>query len=346
MYSFVNDYSESVHPNILKAISDTNFVQCPGYGTDDHCKTAADYIRKIVGVPDADVHFISGGTQTNLLASAAFLRAADGIICAQTGHPNEWESGALEVTGHKLLLEPTVDGKLTVENLQHAYDINSTVFTPNPGMVYISNITELGTVYSREDLEKLSEFCHSHGMLFYIDGARIGSALACSNLTFEDYGRLCDAFYIGGTKNGALMGEAMVIVNDDLKPNFRRILRQRGAMLAKGRILGIQFEELFRDGLFMELAHHANDAMTIIREGIENLGYDLLTESRSNQLFPIFSDEILKKIDTKYQYTYHHKTNDGRNCIRLVTCWATYFEQCHAFVDDLTRWTEEVKNNK
>ena len=346
MYSFVNDYSELAHPNIMKALADSNFIQHPGYGVDDHCKTAAEYIKKTIGVSDADVHFVSGGTQANLLAAAAFLRPSDGIICAQTAHPNELETGALESTGHKLLLEPTVDGKLTVENIKHAYELNvDSVYCPNPAMVYIANVSELGTVYSKKELEDLSAYCHNHGMLFYIDGARIGSAIDCSDVTFEDYGRLCDAFYIGGTKNGALLGEAMVIVNDNLKTNFRRVLRQRGAMLAKGRVLGIQFEELFRDGLFMKLAHRANEAMDILREGIGKLGYEFLTESRSNQIFPIFSDKILRKIETKYQYTFHHETEDGRNCIRLVTCWATDFDQCHAFVEDLAKWTEEIKHN-
>lgn len=345
LYSFLNDYSETVHPRILKAIADTNFIQCHGYGEDKHCQNAANYIREKFNVPNADVHFISGGTQTNLLAAAAFLRAADGIICTFCAHPHELESGALESTGHKLLLEPAVDGKLTVEHIQHALDTNNTVYTPNPAMVYIANASEFGTTYTREELETLSEFCHSHNLIFYIDGARLGSAVDCSDLTFEDYGRLCDAFYIGGTKNGAMFGEAMVIVRDDLKENFRRILRQRGAMLAKSRLLGIQFEELFRDDLFLELAHHANEAMDILRQGLASQGYSFLNETQSNQIFPLIPDELLEKIKTKYEYTYHHKTEDGLNCVRFVTSWATDLEQCHAFAEDIARWTKELHIN-
>ena len=343
MYSFLNDYSETAHPRILQAIADTNMVQCPGYGTDEHTQTAVNYIRQKFNAPDADVYFISGGTQTNLIAIAAFLRCPDGIICAESAHIETLETGAIEACGHKMILEPTADGKLTPANIEHALTVWKDDFSPNPAMVYISNTTELGTVYSRQELKDLYDCCKKHDLIFYIDGARIGSALTCSDLKMEDYSQLCDAFYIGGTKNGAMIGEAVVILRDDLKKNFRRVIKQRGALLAKGRILGIQFEELFRDDLFLELAQHATDCMDIIREGIRSLGYSFLAESPSNQAFPIFPKSILDKIETKYVVTYHHDCGNGMHCVRLCSSWGTVKEQCVAFVEDLKRWTEEEK---
>lgn len=340
MYSFLNDYSETAHPQVLKAIFDTNMEQCLGYGTDEHCARAAAYMKAKMKNDDVAIHFIPGGTQTNILAAAAFLRPHHAIISAETGHIHCHECASIEETGHKILAEVTPDGKLTVEHLEHAVKLNSEEHTPKPKMVYVSNSTELGTCYNKAELQKLYDYCKKHNIIFFIDGARMGSALACTDLTFEDYPKLCDAFYVGGTKNGAFMGEAMVIVKDELKEDFRMHMKQRGAMLAKGKVLGVQFEELFREDLFMELARHANSCMDILRNGIKDLGYEFLCDSPSNQIFPIFPFEILEKIKEKYMVLDYMMMDDGKECVRMVTSWATDKTQCENFVEDLKSFTK------
>ena len=249
MLRFQNDYSEGAHPNVLRALCDTNLCSTPGYGLDDDCRRAADAIRARFACPDADVHFLVGGTQTNQLAAAAFLRPWEAMVAADTGHINVHETGAIEATGHKVIAVPGADGKLTPAAIadaaaQHCaapgvYDEHMVL----PRMVYVSDATELGTVYTRAELTALRAACDAHGMYLYLDGARLAQALtaAGSDLQPEDLPQLCDAFYIGGTKNGLLFGEAMVIVNDALKPGFRRAMKRNGAMLAKGRLLGVQF---------------------------------------------------------------------------------------------------------
>lgn len=339
MYSFRNDYSETAHPRILKALVDTNLEQVDAYGLDCHSQQAATFIKKAIGCENVDIHLIPGGTQTNLLAAAAFLRPHEAIISAQTGHIHGHETGSIEATGHKILAEPTPDGKLTVENLAHALKTNSEEHTPRPRMVYISNTTELGTVYNREEIEKLSAFCHSHRMILFIDGARMGSALkskGCS-LSLTDYPKYADAFYIGGTKNGAMLGEALVIVKDELKEDFRLHLKQRGAMLAKGKVLGIQFEELFRDNLFLDLATHINQMADLLRDGIAELGYSFLVDSPSNQIFPIFPNRVMEEMLKLYDFALWEQVDDTHSAVRLVTSWATPQEQVTAFLTDLKR---------
>ena len=340
MYSFLNDYSETAHPAVLQALIDTNMEQCVGYGADEHCQQAIAYMKEKMNCQNVDIHFIPGGTHTNILAAAAFLRPIDAIISADTGHIHCHETGSIEAVGHKLLVETSPDGKLTVEMIDHAWKLNQEEFCPTAKMVYISNTTEMGTAYNKAELEALYAYCKAHDMILFIDGARMGSALACTDLTFEDYPKLCDAFYVGGTKNGALMGEAMVIVNDSLKAGFRQHMKQRGAMLAKGKVLGVQFETLFKENLFMELAQHANDCMDILRDGITELGYKFLCDSPSNQIFPIFPLDILAKIGEKYVVMDYIDMPDGQRSVRMVTCWATEKEQCHNFVSDLKAWTK------
>ncbi len=339
MYSFVNDYSETAHPAVLKALVDSNMEQCAGYGADGHCFRAAELMKGKMQADNVDIHFISGGTQTNLLAIAAFLRPCEAVISAASGHIEGHEGGAIEATGHKILTEETPDGKLTVAHIKQAMALNAEEFCPDPKMVYISNCTEFGTVYNKAELEELSAFCKANDLLLYCDGARLGSALACTDLTLADYPRLCDAFYVGGTKNGAFMGEALVIVNDSLKKNFRRHLKQRGAMLAKGKVLGVQFEALFEGDLFLELAQHANSCMDVLRDGIAKLGYKFLVDSPSNQIFPIFPKTILEKINEKYGVLVWQDYEDS-SCVRMVCSWATDVQQCHNFVEDLASWTK------
>lgn len=338
MYSFTNDYSEGAHPHILKALMDTNLTQHIGYGMDeDHCAKARELIRKECARDDAQVHFLVGGTQANLTVIAAALRPWEAVICASTGHINVHETGAVEATGHKVLAVPSSDGKLTPQMVRQVLEAHTDEHMVKPKMVYISNTTEIGTQYSKEDLDALSRFCRQKDLYLFLDGARLGSALTSSvnDLTIADIAALTDVFYIGGTKNGALMGEAVVILNPDLDREFRFMIKQRGAMLAKGWLLGIQFETLFSDGLFYEMASHANRMADILRKGLEAEGYSFLSQSMSNQLFPIFPDSVIEQLSQNFSFNIQEKVGDSSHAIRLVTSWATPEEAVHSFLDTL-----------
>jgi threonine aldolase len=274
--------------------------QDEGYGLDRHSNAAAESIRSLLGVSeeDVDVHLLCGGTQTNLIAISAFLRPHEAVIAAETAHICVHETGAIEATGHKILTVPTPDGKLRPGEIQKVLDIHEDEHMVKPRLVKISNSTEIGTVYKKRELEDLRSFCLDNKLLLYVDGARMGSAMTAegNDLTLADMNRLTDAFYIGGTKNGALLGEALVISNDALKEDFRYHIKQKGGLLAKGRALGVQFEELFRDNLFFELAKHANAMAQIIVSNLKKRGCDFLTDSPSNQIFPILPDELIEKL--------------------------------------------------
>lgn len=273
MYSFKNDYSEGAHPSILAALTRSNSNQEEGYGLDRHSLEAITMIRAQVQDDKADIHLLSGGTQTNLIAISAFLRPHEACITARTGHIATHETGAIEATGHKLLALDTRDGKLTPERIAPVLAEHHFEHMVKPRLVYISNPTELGTVYSREELTAISQFCHRHDLLLYLDGARLGSAITCqSGLRLADVYALTDAFFVGGTKNGALLGEALIVRNPALRSDLRYLIKQRGALLAKGRILGIQFEELFRDDLYFLLAGHANAMAQKIAQALRQAG--------------------------------------------------------------------------
>ena len=339
MYSFVNDYSEGAHPKVLKKLEETNLLQLDGYGEDVYCRDAAQLIREAAGNKNAAVHFIPGGTQTNLIAVSAFLRPHEAVISAQTGHVEVHETGAIEATGHKIIAVDTPGGKLDAKLVQSALDFHTDEHMVKPRMVYISNTTEIGTHYTKTELEELSGFCRSKGLLLYLDGARLGSALVIkdSGLQLEDIAGLTDAFYIGGTKNGALLGEALVINNDSLKSDFRFMIKQRGGMLAKGRVLGLQFLALFEDGLYFELAAHANETAGILRKEIAKLGFKFASDSVSNQLFPVFPIEISEMLKKRFDFM-HGPQQNGTVTARMVTSWATpkqaaldfaaYLEKC------------------
>ncbi len=336
MYSFRNDYSETAHPRILQAMVDTNMSQPEGYGYDEHSKNAIAYMKEKLQRDDVDIHFVSGGTQANLLAIAGALRPFEGVICTDKAHIHTHEAGSIEATGHKLLVEFSADGKLTVDMIKHALKVNSAEETPCPKLVYISNATELGTVYTKAELAALYNCCQENKLYLFIDGARIGSALAWegSGMTMAEYPAVCDAFYIGGTKNGALMGEALVIVNDELKAGFRRNMKQRGAILAKGKVLGIQFEELFKDDLFMQLATHANKMADKLRGGIAACGHGFLVETQSNQLFPIFPNNVLQTLEKEFVApAWDVEIDDSHTCVRMVTSWATDEVQVDKFLE-------------
>ena len=332
MYSFMNDYSEGAHPKVLELLSKSNFEQNNGYGVDVHSEKARKYIKTLIERDDVDIHFISGGTQTNLLVISSFLRPHQGVIAADTGHIVGHENGAIEATGHKVINMPCIEGKLTPEDIQKALDLNSEEYSVQPKMVYISNTTELGTIYSKAELIAINKICNEKELILFLDGARLGSALTCksNDLELKDIANLVDVFYIGGTKNGALLGEALVILRDDLKNDFRCLTKQRGAMLAKGFVLGIQFEALFEDNLFFELATHANIMAEKITEIFKEYGYSFYAEPYTNQVFPILPNEFLEKISNEFAFIVIEGLDKDTSAVRFVTSWATTLESVKA----------------
>jgi threonine aldolase len=333
MYSFLNDYSEGAHPRILEMLNKYNYEQNTGYGTDIHCENAKGYIRKLLNREDVDIHFIPGGTQANTIAISSFLRPHQGVISADTGHIHTHETGAIEAAGHKIIAMPNIDGKLTPDEIIKAIEAHTDEHTIQPKMVYISNSTELGSIYKKSELIDIHKVCKENDLILFLDGARLGSALTSdtNDVDIKDLAELCDAFYIGGTKNGALLGEALVIVNDNLKKDFRYFIKQRGAMMAKGFIMGIQFEALFMDDLYFELARHANKMAKKLADIIKNNGYSFLVEPCSNQLFPILPNDILKEMEKEFKFIINGKVDDQHTSIRLVTSWATKEESIKAF---------------
>lgn len=337
MYSFKNDYSEGAHPRILKALLETNLVQEEGYGEDRYSLEAIGLLKERIGRKDVDIHLVSGGTQTNLIAISAFLRPHEAAIAANSGHIFVHETGAIEATGHKVIAVEGGEGKLSPSHLKAALEAHTDEHMVKPKLVYISNSTEIGSIYSKRELEQLSEFCKENKLILYMDGARLGSAL-CSeenDLELSDLTSLVDAFYIGGTKNGALLGEALVICNDSLKEDFRFYLKQKGALLAKGRLLGIQFLELFRDDLFFDLARNANEMASLLHDGISKAGFEFLTHSPSNQIFPILPNALIAELQKGYSFHIWEKIDPEHSAIRLVTSWATQEEAVMAFIRDM-----------
>ena len=328
MFSFRNDYSEGAHPAVLQALTETNLEATAGYGRDRYCEAAADAVRRRFACAGADVHFLVGGTITNLTAIAAFLRPWEAVIAADTAHICVHESGAIEAAGHRICSIPAPEGKLTpalIRSVAEAHQNGDDGHMAVPRLVYLSDATELGTIYTRAELTAIHETCRELGLYLYLDGARMGAALVCrgNNLTPEDFPRLCDAFYIGGTKNGLLFGEALVIVNDTLKPYFRNCIKQRGAMLAKGRLLGVQFLAFFKNDLWLELARHADRAADRLACALREKGYEFYAEPCTNQLFPIFTQEKLAALKTDFAFELNAPLDGGRQAVRFVTSWAT-----------------------
>ncbi len=326
---FLCDYGEGAHPRIMEALLRTNMEQTSGYGMDLHCEHARELIRAACGTPDADVHFLVGGTQANMTVIASILRPYQGVLCAQSGHINVHETGAVEATGHKVLALPMQDGKITAAQVEeavlaHRADENFEHIV-QPGMVYISHPTECGTLYSKDELTQMSRVCHALGIPLFLDGARLGYALASAqnDLTLPEIAALCDVFYIGGTKVGALFGEAVVITNPALQQDFRYMIKQRGGMLAKGRLLGIQFETLFTDGLYMEISRHADELAYRVRDLFRAHGYPMLFESPTNQQFVILPDadyEVLRQTSVGELW---QRVDAAYAAWRFCTSWAT-----------------------
>lgn len=339
MYSFMNDYSEGAHPRILNALLETNLEQTDGYGLDTYTRKAVELLKQRIGRQDIDIHLFSGGTQTNLTSLSAFLRPHEAAIAANTGHILVHETGAIEATGHKVISVEVGNGKLNTSNIKAVLDAHPDEHMVKPKLVYISNPTEIGSIYNKGELEQLSRFCKDNNLFLFMDGARLGSAL-CSDendLELSDLATLTDAFYIGGTKNGALLGEALVICRDSLKEDYRFHMKQKGALLAKGRLLGLQFLELFRDNLYFDLARHANKMAGILKEEISKAGFTFLTHSPSNQIFPIMPNQVILELQKNYSFYVWEKVDDDNSAIRLVTSWATKEDAVTAFVADMKK---------
>ena len=337
MLSFLNDYSEGAHPRVLQALNETNLESTVGYGMDEYCGKAAARLREVFACPDADVHFLVGGTQTNLVSAAAFLRPWEAIIAAESGHVAVHETGAIEATGHKVYVMPGEGGRLTPAAIRRAVADHRTGTEEHmvlPRMVYVSDSTEFGTIYSRAELQALRDTCRELGLLLYLDGARMAAALTAegNDVRPEDFAQLCDAFYVGGTKNALLFGEALIIVNDDLKPFVRNMIKQRGGMLAKGRLLGVQFEALFRDDLWLETARHANAMARRLSDGLKALGAELYMDSPTNQIFPIFPNRVVEALRENFLFDFIAPAEDDRSVIRFCTSWATPEENVDALL--------------
>lgn len=334
MYSLQDDYSEGAHPSILQALQESNRKQEAGYGMDSHSQRAIAMLQEAVGDSSAAVHLLSGGTQTNLTALAAFLRPHQACIATESGHIAGHEAGSIEACGHKVITCPGKAGKLRPEDVEKVVKNFSNEHSVQPKLVYISNSTELGTVYSRQELTELSACCRQHDLLLFLDGARLAAALVCpeADLSLRTVAKYTDAFYFGGTKNGALLGEALVITREELKQDFRYHLKQRGAMLAKGRVLGIQFEELLKDDLYLQLARHARKAAQSCARGLKNAGFQFFISSPSNQIFPIFPLKTLQSLEKEFRFHRWQELEDGSWAVRLVFSWASPEGMAEEFV--------------
>jgi threonine aldolase len=341
MIYFNSDYLEGAHPRVLEMLAGTNFEQTEGYGTDPYCRRAAELVKERCRAPKADVHFLVGGTHTNLTVISACLRPHQGAIAAVTGHINTHETGAIEATGHKVLTVPSDDGKVTAGQIQAVYEAHynddSREHEVQPKLVYISSPTEVGTIYTKDELTAISRVCRENGLILFLDGARLGFALTAdiNDLALPDIAALCDVFYIGGTKNGALFGEALVITSDALKKDFRYIMKQKGAMLAKGRLLGLQFIALLEDDLYFKMARQANALAGQIKAACEAKGYPFLVDSPTNQQFPILPDSVLHKLGEKYGYSYWQRIDETHSAVRFCTSWATKPEDVAALIKDI-----------
>lgn len=329
MISFESDYIAGAHPKVLARLMETNMEPLGGYGTDRYCESAREKIKKACACPQADVHFLVGGTQTNAIVISSVLNEYEGVIAAKTGHVSLHEAGAIEYTGHKVLELEQENGKISADCLKQHLEIfygdenhDHMVF---PGMVYISHPTEYGTLYNKKELEELSEVCHSYEIPLYMDGARLGYGLMSreTDVTMADIARLCDVFYIGGTKVGALCGEAVVFTKGNMPKHFMTTIKQKGALLAKGRVLGVQFDTLFTDNLYFEISRHAIDMAEQLKKMLLKKGYRFYMESPTNQQFVIVENAKLEKLKESVAVSFWEKYDETHTVIRLATSWST-----------------------
>jgi threonine aldolase len=339
-YFFFDDCSEGVHPEILKLIEKHNTDQQRGYSNDEYTKEAGRRIKKVIQNDSVDVHFVTGGTQANLVCLASMLKPFEGIIAPTSGHIATHESGAIEATGHKIITVESVDGKLTCAGIAQGLTTYENEHTVVPRVVFLTQTTELGTVYTLKELQEVSAYAKSKGLYVYLDGARLGTAVTSeqAGMTLTEIAQCVDMFYIGGTKNGGIFGEAIVIINDAFKANFRNHLKQRGALLVKGRFLGLQFMRFFDgDDLYLKLGAEANRKSKLLYQGLKELGVEFKTEPATNQIFPILSNTLIKKLEQDYGFYFWEKRDESHSVIRLVCSWATSEEAIDTFVEDFRK---------
>ena len=344
MYSFENDYSEGACKEVLEALVKTNYEQHTGYGLDAHCLNAAKLIKKAIKHKDVDVHFVPGGTPANVLA-VSLLKPYEAVICCENGHINTHETGAVEAKGHKIIQTKPHDGKITAEDIEATVVNFTDEHVVKPRMVFVSNPSEFGTIYSKKELKAISEVCKKHDLYLYLDGARLACALTSekNDLTLKDIADLTDIFYIGGTKNGALLGEAMVIKNEDLKKDFRYYLKQNCTMLAKARVIGVEFERFFSDNLYFDVAKNANKTAQTLKKVFLDNGVEQYLDSYTNQIFPILDDKVFKKLQSKYVMSFWSKYDKTHSVVRFVCSWATPMSAIKEFEKDFKAILKETK---
>ncbi len=329
MVSFESDYIAGAHPEVLRKLAETNLEPLPGYGTDPYCESAKQKIRDLIEIPDADIFFLAGGTQTNAVVISTVLADYEGVIAAKTGHISTHEAGAVEYTGHEVLELPQAGGKIAPDTLE---SFLSSFFADEnhehmtfPGMVYLSHPTEYGTLYSKAELTAISEICRKYGLSLFLDGARLGYALMSreTDLTIADIAALCDVFYIGGTKVGALCGEAVVFTKGNMPKHFLTSVKKRGALLAKGRLLGVQFDALFTDDLYFRIGRHAVDMADRMKEIFRSHGIPFYIQSPTNQQFVVLENEQINKLAKKVAFSFWEKKDDAHTVVRFATGWST-----------------------
>lgn len=338
MISFENDYAEGAHPAILQKLLDTNFDQQPGYGNDAYCASAKEKIRSACNAPDADIYFIVGGTQTNAVVIGTMLAPYEGVVAAETGHINVHEAGAIEYTGHKVLTVPQHEGKMHADELEALlksfWADGSHEHMVFPGMVYLSHPTEYGTLYTRDELTSISQICRQYEIPLFLDGARMGYGLMSpdTDVDLPFISQVCDAFYIGGTKVGALCGEAVVFPRNNAPKHFITMVKQRGAMVAKGRLLGVQFDALFTDDLYFKISAHAIAMAQKVKAGFAAKGYQFLLDSPTNQQFVILENKKLKELQNKVVFSIWEPVDENHTAVRFATSWATREENVDALL--------------
>ena len=345
MIFFRSDYSQGAHPKVMDALISTNQEHTDGYGLDPHCENAARMIRDLIGIDDCGVHMMIGGTPCNVTIIAAALKPYESVVAVRSGHAYQHETGAVEATGHRVVTVNGVDGKMTPESIDLAWEEYEDEHTPLPRMAYVSQPTEISTIYSKAELTALSKKCAEKNMFLYVDGARLGSALTSeyNDLSIRELARICDAFYIGGTKNGALFGEALVILNKTIDDHFRFMIKRQCGLLAKGRLIGVQFEALLDGGMnsvYFEMAAHANRMAKKLRDGLTQLGVAFYSESQTNQIFPVLPCDVVSELEKEFFFYRWAPEKDGNVPIRLVTAWGTEESEVDAFLEKLERVRE------
>ncbi len=335
MLYFSCDYAEGCHPKVLEALTDSNMVSTPGYGEDEYCDRAKAKIREYINCPDADIYFLVGGTQTNQLVIDSMLSNYDGVVAAETGHVAAHEAGAIEYSGHKVITIPGHEGKIYATELDDYLKIfyadANHEHMVNPGMVYLSYPTEYGTIYSKSELEDISSICKEYKIPLFVDGARLAYGLAAADdLTMEELAKLCDVFYIGGTKVGALFGEAIVFTKNNTPKHIITQIKQHGALLAKGRLLGVQFDALFTDDLYMKMGRNAIDMADIIKKDLKEKGYKFFLDSPTNQIFVVMDNNKLEELKSELSYGFWERYDDNHTVIRIATAWSTEIEAVEA----------------